>query len=164
MAVRDIVVYPDDVLTTPTEEVGPEEDVSDLIQDLLDTMEAADGVGLAAPQIGVSKRVAVLRHEGETYILVNPRIHSYTKDSVKDTEGCLSFPGVSLEVPRHSKVNVKTEDENRDEKTIKAEGFFARALQHEIDHLDGTLFIDGLGEVRTRIFLRKYRKALRKVR
>jgi len=105
-------------------------------------MEKNSGVGLAAPQIGKSIRLCVVNVEDEAYVLINPRI-TYTS-ALKEIceEGCLSFPGKFIPVKRAKKVRVKAQNELGEEVTIKAKGLLARVLQHEIDHLDGLLFIE----------------------
>ena len=115
--------------------------LAELLDDLTDTMREAGGVGLAAPQVGILKRVVVIEVEDKLYELVNPEIIK-TSGSLEMDEGCLSIPGVSGKVQRFSKVTVKAQDRNG--KYIKVTGtdLLARALCHETDHLDGRLFID----------------------
>lgn len=114
-----------------------------LVNDMWETMRAAPGVGLAAPQIGESIRVLVAEYEDEHVALVNPEILKKSDEILLGTEGCLSIPGVvGDDVPRAASVVVKARDPKGKEVRVKAEGWFARVLQHEIDHLDGILFID----------------------
>jgi peptide deformylase len=114
-----------------------------LVNDMWETMRAAPGVGLAAPQIGESIRVLVAEYEDEHVALVNPEILKKSDEILLGTEGCLSIPGVvGDDVPRAASVVVKARDPKGKEIRVKAEGWFARVLQHEIDHLDGILFID----------------------
>lgn len=145
-----IVEYPNPILLQKTEPIldVKKASIKKLISDMLETMEKNNGVGLAAPQVGKSLRLCVIRVENETYILINPRItyKSYLKEIWE--EGCLSFPGKFIPVKRHKKVRVKAQNELGEEVTIKAEGLLSRALQHEIDHLDGKLYIEK--EVRLR--------------
>lgn len=142
MAIHQILTHPDPVLrekSQPVRKITPH--IVKLLDNLADTMYDAPGVGLAAPQIGVLKRVIVV-DVGEGLVeLVNPVIIA---SQGKDTgpEGCLSVPGVQGEVPRAAAVTVRGLDRHGREKEIEAEGLLARALQHEIDHLDGLLFID----------------------
>lgn len=142
MAVYKIVELGDQVLrekAVPVSEIN--KSILKLLDNLADTMYAAKGVGLAAPQIGVSKRVIVV-DAGEGLVeLINPKIVSSSGEEVA-VEGCLSIPGVAGEVKRALEVEV--EGLNRSGKIVRvqARGLFARALQHEIDHLDGILFID----------------------
>lgn len=112
-----------------------------LISDMIETMRAANGVGLAAPQVGILKRVVVI-DVGEGLIeLVNPEIIS-SEGEIVDVEGCLSVPGILGEVARPAKVKVKAQDKKGNPVEIEGEGLLARALCHEIDHLNGTIFVD----------------------
>jgi peptide deformylase len=114
-----------------------------LVNDLFETMRAAPGVGLAAPQIGESIRVFVAEYEDQSVALVNPEIIKRNEEMVLGTEGCLSIPGiVGDDVPRYAAVTIKARNPRGKEIRINAEGWFARVLQHELDHLDGVLFID----------------------
>lgn len=158
MAIRPIVTIPDPVLETPTEKVGEfDEEVKQTIKDLLDTVKGArnpEGAGLAAPQIGVSKRICIVRqylpnpnfnaHEDDyltkEHVLVNPKVISNSKETEIHFEGCLSIPNVYGQVERPRKIKVKALDENGEPIRISASGFFALTIQHEIDHLDGILF------------------------
>ncbi|HHP51541.1 MAG TPA: peptide deformylase [Moorella mulderi] len=142
MAKRNIVLFPSPLLREkcqPVKNIGPK--ILKLLEDMAETMYAAPGVGLAAPQVGILKRVAVV-DIGEGLIeLINPEIVE-AKGQEIDREGCLSLPGIWGEVPRYSWVKVRFSDRGGRERILEAEGFLARALQHEIDHLDGVLFID----------------------
>jgi peptide deformylase len=114
-----------------------------LVADMWETMRAAPGVGLAAPQIGESIRVLVAEYEDQAVALVNPEIIKRSEEEELGTEGCLSIPGyVGDDVPRATAVTVKARDPKGKEIRVKADGWFARILQHEIDHLDGVLFTD----------------------
>ena len=139
-----IVAYPDPILSKVTEPIlnVKKPAIKKLIANMLETMEANNGVGLAAPQVGKSLRLCVIRVDDVTYILINPRV-TY-KSWLQETweEGCLSFPGKFIPVKRPKKVRVKAQNELGEEITIKAEGLLSRALQHEIDHLDGKLYIE----------------------
>lgn len=140
-----IVIYPDDVLRKKNEEIADAKspETKALILDMLETMEdAGNALGLAAPQVGASVRLCIIIIDGKTNILINPKIVSKSWKKEVSEEGCLSFPGKFIPVKRHKKVTVKTLNESGEKITIKADGLFARALQHEIDHLDGILFID----------------------
>jgi peptide deformylase len=163
--VRDIVIWPDPILKKPGAPVARVDDeVRKLIDDMAETMYAADGVGLAAPQVGVSKRIVVIdtspRQEGQKLLhLVNPRIVK-TEGETTYTEGCLSVPGEAEDVERAAKVWVEALD--RDGKAIEVvgEGLLAIALQHELDHLDGVLFVDHLSSLK-RELIRKRMKRLK---
>ncbi|MGB7630868.1 MAG: peptide deformylase [Candidatus Deferrimicrobium sp.] len=146
---REILVYPDPFLARVAVPVAAVDGrIRDLVRDMFETMYAAEGVGLAAPQVGVGKRVVVLdvTHVDETIApvaVVNPVIVS-RNGSVTGVEGCLSVPGVQGEVCRAETVEVRGMDEQGKPLRILAAGILSRALQHEIDHLDGVLFIDRL--------------------
>jgi len=143
MAVYSIVKIGDPVLRERAQEVKEVNDtIKKLLKNMADTMYDAKGVGLAAPQIGVSKRVIVV-DVGEGLVeLVNPEIIELSDETEIDIEGCLSIPGVQGEVERAKRIRVKGLDGDGNNVIINAEDFFARALQHEIDHLDGVLFVD----------------------
>lgn len=149
---RPIVTYPDPVLLAKSAPVPRVTDaVRDLVRDLFDTMSAAKGVGLAAPQIGVGRRVIVVdvspvEPEKPPLALVNPEVVA-RRGLVEGTEGCLSVPGVEGVVPRSEWVAVKALNEKGEPVRIEATGLLSRALQHEIDHLDGILFIDRIPAV-----------------
>lgn len=148
MAVYRIVELGDSVLKEKAKDVPRiTANIVKLLDNMADTMYSAKGVGLAAPQIGVSKRVIVV-DVGEGLVeLINPEIVTREGEEV-DTEGCLSVPGVLGDVPRALQVEVKGLNRNGEEYTLTACGFLARALQHEIDHLEGILFIDRAVNVR----------------
>lgn len=114
-----------------------------LVADMWETMRAAPGVGLAAPQVGESIRVLVAEYEDNAVALVNPEIIKRSEEEVLGVEGCLSIPGyVGDDVPRASAITVKARDPKGKEIRVKADGWWARILQHEIDHLDGVLYTD----------------------
>lgn len=142
MAVKKIVMYPDQVLETYCQPVTVfNSKLKKLIQDMYDTMIEFDGVGLAAPQIGIDKQIAIVDiDDGSGMIeLINPEILE-TRGEQTDVEGCLSFPGIYGEVTRPDYVKVKALDRKGKPQMIEAEGYLARAIQHEIDHLHGVLF------------------------
>ena len=146
---RDILVYPDPFLVRKAAPVGAVDDrIRTLVRDMFETMYAAEGVGLAAPQVGVGKRVIVIDVSpvDETIApvaVVNPEI-VLRKGSATAVEGCLSVPGIQGEVVRAETVEVRGMDEQGNPLRIRAARILSRALQHEIDHLDGILFIDRL--------------------
>ena len=144
MAIRKIYTVDHPVLRRKAKKINRFDTYLDrLVADMFETMRAAPGVGLAAPQIGESIRVLVAEYEDEHVALVNPEILKKSDEILLGTEGCLSIPGVVGEdVPRAAAVTVKARDPKGKEVRIKAEGWFARILQHEIDHLDGILFTD----------------------
>ncbi|MGE6631350.1 peptide deformylase [Bacillus sp. NPDC077027] len=142
MAVKPVVIHPADVLETKADAVEQfNKKLKKLLDDMYDTMLELDGVGLAAPQIGILKRVAVVdTDDGSGRIdLVNPEVLQVEGEQT-DIEGCLSFPNVYGTVTRPNYVKVKAFDKKGKPYTIEAEGFLARAILHEIDHLDGILF------------------------
>lgn len=148
MAVLQLRVYPDPVLRQKAKRVKKiDRSISKLIDDMVETMYATGGVGLAAPQVGVSLRVAVIEIPGEeTIVLVNPEIVKRSGE-MEVTEGCLSVPGYRGDIKRSARVTAKALDRNGKEFRIKGEGLLAEALEHEIDHLNGTLYIDHLDSV-----------------
>jgi peptide deformylase len=129
------------------------------VQDLYDTMRANKGVGLAANQVGVARRVAVVEPDAEhSYVLVNPVIVA-SDGTMRLEEGCLSIPDLYAEVQRSAHVVVEATDEHGVRRRIEGTGLLARALQHEIDHLDGILFLDRVGPIKRRFLLRDWEKA-----
>jgi peptide deformylase len=136
-----------------------------LIDDLLDTLRAAHGVGLAAPQVGVRQRVCVVdvsggRRPEDLLVLVNPAFEA--RDGMQlELEGCLSLPGIEATVARPARVRVRHLDREGRQRTVTGDGLLARALQHEIDHLDGVLFVDRLPGLSRRILLRRLRRRRR---
>ena len=146
MAVLKIVKLGDPVLRQPTEPVTKiTKKISRLIQNMIETMYAADGVGLAAPQVGVSKKIVVIDVGDGPIVLINPKIVSGSGEDI-DVEGCLSIPGKQAYVKRMAEVVVKALDGEGKPIKIEGRGYLARALQHEIDHLNGILFIDLVDE------------------
>jgi peptide deformylase len=144
MAIRRILTAEEPILRQRTKKVTQfDASLHRLLGDLLETMRDAPGVGLAANQVGVPLQVAVIELDGKITELVNPQIVK-TSGEIVDWEGCLSIPGYVAEVGRSAKVTVKARDRNGKEFRVKGEELFARALQHEIDHLNGVLYIDYL--------------------
>lgn len=144
MALRTIRTDDDEILRKKSKVVdGVNDRVKTLIKDMIETMYQANGVGLAAPQVGILKRVAVVDVGEGVHVFVNPEILEYSGSCV-DFEGCLSLPGRQGEVDRPTKIKVKALNENGEEFVLEAEDFLARAICHEVDHLDGVLFIDKL--------------------
>ena len=138
------------VLRGKAKRVGRIDDfVRRLIDDMIETMRDAPGVGLAAPQVGVPLRVIVVEYENETYSVVNPEIVKSSGETT-DEEGCLSAPHWQGPVSRATNLLVKGRDKNGKEVRIKAEGWLARIFQHEVDHLEGVLFLDRVHD-RTKI-------------
>ena len=145
MAVRPIMVLGNPVLRTKAKKVSRFDDsIQKLVEDMIDTMREAPGVGLAAPQIGVPLQVAVVETEkDQVHVLINPEIVK-REDEWEPDEGCLSVPGYWAKVRRAARVTVKARDAKGKEIRLSGEGLFGQALQHEIDHLQGMLYIDRL--------------------
>jgi peptide deformylase len=144
MALRPILTAESPMLRERTKKVsGYDASLGRLLDDMLETMRDAPGVGLAANQVGVPLQVAIIEIDGQITELVNPQIVKTAGEQL-DWEGCLSIPGYVAETPRYAKVTVKGRDRHGKEIRLKGEELLARALQHEIDHLNGTLYIDHL--------------------
>jgi peptide deformylase len=167
MAVRRILIAPHPLLklkARPVERI--DDDIRRLMDDMLETMYRAPGIGLAAPQIGVSLRVVVIdlakKDEPPAPMrLVNPEITWRSEEQVVMEEGCLSLPEQFAEVNRPAAVKVRFLDERAEEREIEADGMLARCLQHEVDHLDGILFVDRLSPLKRNMIMRKLAKAQR---
>lgn len=151
MAVKKIVVIGDDVLRQEARKVKKfDKDLHRLIDDMVATMRDAPGVGLAAPQVGVSQRVIVVEipeeeddpQSGKLYEFVNPEIIFASDEEVEGEEGCLSIPNLVGDVWRAQRVVVKGQDRNGKNQKVEADEWLARVFQHEVDHLNGVLFID----------------------
>ncbi len=151
MALRQIVALPEPVLRRKARKVTDfGSDLQTLIDDMVDTMRDAPGVGLAATQVGESLRVIVVEFGDEKneetppklYVVINPEIARSSEDELSGVEGCLSVPGFAGEVERSVSVTVKGQNRQGHTHRIKAEGWLARIFQHEIDHINGILFID----------------------
>lgn len=166
MAIREILEVPDPRLTRPSIPVERiDDELQRLLDDLLETMYAAPGIGLAAPQIGVLERafVADLGGEGERapLFVINPQLLWRSEATTSAEEGCLSLPQHYGEVARANEVRVRFLDRHGAEQEIAAEGLLARCLQHEMDHLNGVLFTDHLSALKRTLILRKLAKAKR---
>ena len=163
---RPIVKHGERVLHRPSEPVGDiTREVQQLIDDMIATMYAAPGVGLAAPQVGVPLRLFVVdisagRKSGELRVCINPEFVSRTGTQLED-EGCLSVPGFTATVLRPARVTLSCLDREGRPQVIEAQSLLARALQHEMDHLDGTTFIDRLRGIKRQQILRKIQKMKR---
>jgi peptide deformylase len=156
MAILDIVTFPDPFLRLKAKQVTKfDAELQTLIENMFETMRAAPGVGLAAPQIGESLRLIVVEYtededenaKPKKYVLVNPEIVKRSEETITDLEGCLSLPGLAGTVERHQSVTVKAKNRFGKPIKIEAEEWLARIFQHEIDHLDGVLYIDRAEEV-----------------
>ena len=151
MAIREIVFIPDPVLRRKAHKITDfDKNLQTLIDDMIDTLRDAPGVGLAAPQVGVSERLIVVEYgddEDESvpkklYVVVNPEIVQASEEKVEGVEACLSIPRVMGEVERNTDIVVKGQNRQGKPVKIKVNGWMARIFQHEIDHLDGVLFTD----------------------
>jgi peptide deformylase len=155
MAIVPIRKIPDEVLTKKAEKVTDfDAETEKVIKDMTDTLNSAkdpEGAGIAATQIGVSKRICIVKNFAhdplgtgqiieQTFILINPKIISFSKETEVDWEGCLSVPDTYGLVERSKKIKVRALNENQEDIKLNASGYFARVIQHEIDHLDGILF------------------------
>jgi len=161
--VPELRYYGDPVLRKTAAPVTAfDDDLRALIERMIAALRNANGVGLAAPQIGVSSRVVVIDTEyGEAppRVLVNPEMISTSEETVVEDEGCLSLPGISLDVKRSARVSVRAQNETGEEYTIvDASGLLAKALQHEIDHLNGILFIDHVSAIQRGLLRGKLKK------
>ncbi len=141
---RKIITYPNDILNKKAKEVEGVQEVKDLIEEMKEILEEVDGAGLAAPQVGVSKQVFVVRDGNDFYGFLNPKIIEESDELISTREGCLSFPGLWIDIERPKKVKVEVTTEDDERLTIEAEGIGAVVFQHEIDHLLGKPFIDKL--------------------
>jgi len=164
-----IRVYGDDVLRRPAEKVTRfDEELAKLVRDMAETMYSAPGIGLAAPQVGVSQRVMVvdISHDDQKdtlYALINPEVVDLSADTDRLEEGCLSIPGVNESVVRPLRVKIRAQDVTGKEVEIEAEGLLARCFQHEIDHLNGVLFVDHLVPFRKKLIRGKLKKLFGKL-
>jgi peptide deformylase len=166
MAILPIVRYPHDVLLEPTTEVADiTPDLERLVRDMIETMHAAPGVGLAANQVGVAKRVAVVdltvgEDPSKLLVLINPHIVE-NAGSYLDEEGCLSLPGFTEQVRRPERCVIEAMDLDGKLRTIEGRDLLARAFNHELDHLDGRLFIEHLSVLKRRLIKKKVQKQIR---
>jgi peptide deformylase len=160
VSLRPLHLLGSPVLRQRAAEVARVDDgVRGFIQDLFDTMRASKGVGLAANQVGDTRRVCVVEtDEGHSYALVNPVIVERDRAIIKEEEGCLSIPDIYAEVERSARVVVEAMDEQGVTRRVEGTGLLSRALQHEIDHLDGILFLDRVGPIKRRFLMRDWEK------
>jgi peptide deformylase len=167
MSIRPILTAPDPRLKAVSVPVARvDDDIRKLIADMLESMYAAEGIGLAAIQIGVPKRVLVMdlaQREGkrEPRAFINPKILWASEESTSVQEGCLSVPDIWEDVERPSRIRAEYLDRDGKLQTLEADGLLATCLQHEMDHLEGVLFLDHLSKLKRSIALRKLQKAKR---
>ena len=166
MTIKTIITEPNEILrqvSKPVIRVGNDE--RKLMDDMLETMYAANGIGLAAIQIGIPKRVVVIdiskdENKKDPIYFVNPELTWKSKEKATYEEGCLSIPDQFAKIDRPEKCTVKFLDYNGNPKEIKAEGLLATCIQHEIDHLNGVLFIDYLSKLKKDMIIKKLKKVL----
>jgi peptide deformylase len=161
--IHEVVKYPDPVLAKRGEDVTVfDQELATLVEEMFESMYVAQGIGLAAPQIAISKRITVIdvsfgKNEAEKYALINPVVVEATGKQVEE-EGCLSLPEIREKVQRASRVRVKAQNVKGEWFEVEGTELLARALLHEIDHLDGILFIDRVSRLKRELLLRKIRK------
>jgi peptide deformylase len=166
MAILPILRYPHEILLSEAEEVREvTPDIERLVRDMIETMHAAPGVGLAANQVGVSKRVAVVdlscgEDPGQMLVLINPRVIENSGSYLED-EGCLSLPGFTERVRRPDRAVIEALDATGKARTLEGSGLLARAFNHEIDHLHGRLFFEHLSALKRRMIKKKVQKRLK---
>jgi len=164
--IYEIVKYPDPVLAKPGEPVTEfNAELRELVADMFKSMYAGQGIGLAAPQIGISKRITVIdlsfqKNPKDKIVLINPEITMREGRQVEE-EGCLSLPEIREKVPRAAKVKLRAQDEHGKWKDYEGEELLSRCFQHEVDHLDGILFIDRISRLKRDMVMRKIRKMQR---
>jgi len=167
MAILHICTYPEEILSKPAEPITEiDGEVVKLVEQMAETMYSAPGIGLAATQVGVAKQLLVAdlaprRPESELIVLINPEIVAAEGEVIFE-EGCLSVPDYQAEVKRHEKITVRGLNLKGEEVEIEAEGLLAIVLQHEIDHLNGILFIDRLSKLKRDLYKRRVKKKLAK--
>ena len=154
----EIIKYPNPMLMKKSEPVTVfDSELAKIVQDMFAAMRAHDGVGLAAPQVGVLKKIAVVEYEGKSYVLINPKVLDQ-KGLQEGEEGCLSFPGIYAHVTRPEWVKIEAQDENGETHEYEGSGFTARAFLHEMDHLTGKLFVDYLSTLKRNTIKKKIAK------
>jgi len=169
MAKKQILVIPDPLLRKVSEPVNSvNKEVKNLMDDMLETMYAAPGIGLAAVQIGVLKRIIVIdlskdNEKKNPLFIVNPEITFKSNELISYEEGCLSIPNQFAEVKRPSSCKLNFLDYNGKKKEISADGLLATCIQHEVDHLDGILFIDHLSKLKKDLILKKTKKQIKEI-
>ena len=167
MAKRPIILLPDPVLRLKAATIARvDEGVRKLADDMLETMYAAPGVGLAAPQVGVSQRLIVLDVSDDDevkkpYVMINPEVVTRSAEVNTHEEGCLSMPEVRVEIERPAKVTVRYLDRDGKAQTLDADGLLATCVQHEIDHLEGRLVIDYMSRLKRDMVIRRFKKLAR---
>lgn len=156
--VLEILHYPNPILKKQSEEVKVfDDELEEFVKKLFASMRSHDGVGLAAPQVGVLKKIAVIEYDEKSYVLINPKV--VDQHGIQEgEEGCLSFPGLYANVTRPEWVKVETYDLHGEKTFLEANGYTARAFLHEMDHLSGKLFIDHLSSIKRNAIKKKAAK------
>ena len=169
MSKKSIVVEPDPILRKKSQSLEKVDDeLRKLLDDMLETMYSAPGIGLAAVQIGILKRLIVIDiskdvEKKEPLFLINPKIIFQSKKKSSYEEGCLSIPGYFAEIERPSECHLNYIDYYGKEKSLKANGLLSTCIQHEIDHLNGILFIDYLSKIKKNMIIKKLKKQKKKL-
>lgn len=154
----EVLRYPNPGLKKISEPVTEfNDELKDFVEKMFKTMRASDGVGLAAPQVGVLKQIAVVEYDNQTYTLINPKVIDEGGEQ-EGEEGCLSFPGIYAQVKRPEWAKIEAQDETGEVKVYDVKDFTARAFLHEMDHLTGKLFIDYLSNIKRNAIKRKMQK------
>ncbi len=157
-----IRTFGDAALRRPAEVVEAiDDEVREICRVMVEAMLRAGGAGIAAPQIGIAKRIIALDVDGQFHVLINPELVSSEGETEETTEGCLSVPGVSAPVTRNTRATIAGTTLDGERIEITGEGLLARAIQHEMDHLDGQLFLDHLSPARRRSLLQQYKRQKR---
>jgi len=170
MSLLNIIIAPDPILKRSCKAVDCiDSDISKLMIDMLDTMRHAPGLGLAAPQVGVNKRVIVVDACNKSdissfYKIANPEIIWSSDDKKDHEEGCLSFPKYYEMISRPDKIKLKYLDENNETQVLEADGLLSVVIQHEIDHLNGIVFVDHISSLKRGMIIRKLRKYKKSIR
>ena len=163
-----VVKYPARILLRPARRIDGRDGVelASLFEQMVETMQTEHGVGLAAPQVGKSIRFIVARdvERSEYRAMVNPQITKYSSETEVGSEGCLSFPGQFGDIERALEITVRYQDLDGREQELEDDGMLARILQHEIDHLDGVLFVDHLSLLKRKLIARKLKELQRRAR
>jgi len=167
MATHTVIYLPDPRLREETQTITVfDQALQTLVDEMFETMYAAKGIGLAAPQIGINKKIAVIDVKGdksETYCLINPEIIERSGDELME-EGCLSVPGVYDKAPRATNVKMRALDRHGKSYELAADGLLAHCIQHEIDHLNGKLFVDYLSPLKRNLARKKLDKFKRRTK
>ncbi len=169
MALRDIIILPDKRLRSVSKPVSQiSDEIRALVADMFETMYQAPGIGLAAIQVGVPSRVVVMdlskreEAESEPMVFINPEIVWSSQETSPYEEGCLSIPDIREDVERPSRVRIRYLDLDAKQQELDAEGLFATCIQHEVDHLNGVLFIDHISKLKRERIIKKFAKAAKK--